>query len=95
MIYLTVVCALALALVAVVLHDRARERGEWAHERGEWTRERGDLLQRIQAPAQAVAEHTAQVTVLRSPPAVATENDEDYWESREELAERLAAAETS
>lgn len=88
MIYLTVVCALALALVAFVLHDRALERGEWA-------RERAGLLQRIQAPAQAVAEHTAQATVLRSPPAVAPEDDDDFWQSREELAERLAEAETS
>jgi hypothetical protein len=87
-IYLTVVCALTLALLAYALRDRA-------HERREWVRERADLLQRIQAPAQAVAEHTSQVTVLRSPPAVNTEDDGDYWASKEALAERLAETETA
>jgi hypothetical protein len=84
-IFLAVVCALTLAVLAFTLRDRQTERREW-------TRERADLLQRSQAPAQAVAEHTAQLTVLRSPPAVNTDDDGDFWASKEELAERVAEA---
>ena len=84
---LAVICALQLAVIAGLMVDRARERREVA-------RERADLLQRIQAPAHAVtAHHNAEPVV--SPPAVVPDSDDDYWESREELAERLAQAEVN
>lgn len=64
---------------------------EWAHERQEHTALVERLLQRVQAPEQAVMEH-AMAQPLPSPPAVIPDDDGDFWESRmskEELAEAL------
>lgn len=54
------------------------------------------LCQRIQAPAQAVFEHSTEQVRPGSeeaPPAVHPDNDADFWEAREALAERLMAEE--
>jgi hypothetical protein len=87
---LVVVCALQVALVAFVLMDRRHERREVAAERSE-------LLQRIQAPEHAVIDHyNRAVDMDAAPPAVNPEGDDDeYWESKERMAERLAADEVS
>lgn len=77
-----------LIVVALIVHDNRAARREWA-------RERGDLVQRIQAPAQAVLAHAQPEEPNASPPAVLPDSDEDFWESREALAERLAAEETN
>jgi hypothetical protein len=48
------------------------------------------LCQRIQAPQVAVAEHAGRQFPTDIPMHVPMDNDEEYWESKEELAERLA-----
>lgn len=57
------------------------------------------LCQRLQAPQAAVLEHDELVRAPRSdeyaPPAVAPDDDEGYWESREKLAELLMEQETA
>jgi hypothetical protein len=57
------------------------------------------LCQRVQAPAAAILEHDEAVRSPRSeeyaPPAVAPEDDEGYWESRDKLAELMMAEELS
>lgn len=60
-------------------------------ERALWATERGDLLQRIQAPEQAIVQHALNAPIPPSPPTVPVDDDEAYWESRltkEQLAER-------
>lgn len=51
------------------------------------------LCQRIQAPSVAVAEHNQATVGEFAPPAVSMFSDDEHHESKEELAERLAAAE--
>jgi len=51
------------------------------------------LCQRLQAPEVAVMQHQPQIEP--SPPAVDPNDDGDYWEDRDQLAERLMAQETS
>lgn len=51
-------------------------------------KERAELYQRIQAPEVAVIDHQLQ-TSPPSPPSVGFEDDAGWWESKEELAERL------
>jgi len=54
------------------------------------------LCQRVQAPQAAIIEHSAGVMPGYAPASVSTESDEDYWRaqlSKEELAERMMAAE--
>jgi len=85
---LLVVCALQVLLVAFVLADRR-------HERRETAAERAQLLQRIQAPEHAVIDHYNQrIDLHAAPPGVNPEGDDDeYWESKERMAERLAGDE--
>ena len=83
MIYLAVICGLLVALQAWTMADRRKERQEVRAERA-------DLLLRIS--------ETQQQTVLRhhvqeenhSPLAIHPDLDEDYWVSKEELADALA-----
>ena len=88
MIELAVICGLLVALNAWQLHDRR-------HERQEVRAERADLLQRIQAPQHAVVAHYNENTPNFSPPAVNPDIDEDYFVSKEDLAEMMAREETS
>jgi hypothetical protein len=89
-------------------HARERQQADAAHraqcdalvaanerERERWARERGDLLQRIQAPAQAVVDHSlAQPAPLTMPPVIGMDNDEGLAAlSTEELADLAAQAE--
>ena len=83
---------LAVALLAVITANQrtlavvneARET-----ERKEWMRERQLLLNRIKPEtAQYIEPDT-----IHAPPAVSMFDDEDYWESKEELAERAMAEE--
>lgn len=68
---------------ATVLADFARQ----AHDREQ------ALIQRIVAPREAAWEHTQQTVPVHAPPAVTPDDDGDFWESREALADRLAAEE--
>lgn len=56
------------------------------------------LCQRLQSPQAAVLEHDEQVRALRdeeyAPPAVTPEVDEEFWASREKLAELMMEQET-
>ena len=97
MIYLAAVCVIQCAVIAAALWLGARERRD--HHRFvdalvEAARtERADLLQRIQAPDHAVIQHHNQQEPVQAPPAVNEFDDDDYWVSRDELADRAAAAE--
>lgn len=89
MIYLAAVCAAVcvaqaavLVLLLVLVH----------RERQDIARERADLLRRIQAPQLALVEDQPLVPTS-APPAVSEFDDDDYWISREALAERLGEAE--
>lgn len=61
----------------------------WAHRREMrdrdqlWTEERQGLLQRIQAPETAVAQHAAE-TATPDVPAVSAFDDNEFWEHVEE-----------
>jgi septum formation inhibitor-activating ATPase MinD len=88
------VVTLALALIAVLVANQrtlgvlnaAREQ-----ERKDWTRERQLLLNRIKPEtAQYVEPET-----VHAPQAVDLFDDADYWESKEELAERGAREEVA
>jgi hypothetical protein len=81
-----------VAVMALLAGDRILK--AWALERTEWARERADLLQRIQAPREAVLEHQLR-DVDTSPPAVGIEDDDGYWESKDELAARAWAQEVN
>lgn len=86
MIYLAVLCALEMVgtflCVKVLIDERGRAEAAW-------TAERATLLQRIQAPQAAVIQHANETTEFSAPPAVNEFIDEDYWESQDELADRL------
>lgn len=88
MIYLTVICVVQAGIVVamLVLHRQALN---------DWRDERRELLQRIQAPQVAVIDHHNRHGEVYTPPAVDTtdEGDEDFWEAKEDLAQRLAKAE--
>ena len=70
-----------------------------AEERASWATERGTLLQRLQAPEQAIVDHS--LTVQHSPPAPAVAMDDDAGQraalgielSKDELADREYMAE--
>lgn len=47
------------------------------------------LCRRIQAPQLAAVEEANEALPHQSPPAVSPFSDDEYWESRELLAERL------
>ena len=88
MIELAVICGLQLVLIAFLLQDRHNERQEVRVERA-------DLLQRIQAPQHAVTQHHNAGAGQFAPPAVDPELDEDFWVSKEDLAELAARGEAS
>lgn len=48
----------------------------------DYAAERGRLLQRIQAPAQAVAEHATAAQPTVGPAAVGFDDDNGYWEAQ-------------
>lgn len=85
-----VVLAFAVGLIQA-------ERDACAVERAAWAQERQTLLQRIQAPQQAVAEHTQQVFTEPAPRPALT--DDEHWDasglqlSKDDLAEQTYAAE--
>lgn len=63
----------------LLLEDRYRaERREQTEAHREQI---ASLLQRIQAPENAVAEHTAQVMRHPEPRVAAFDNDESYWQA--------------
>lgn len=81
-----VVIALLVLLVGVLIIDRRDERDDHA---GQLDR----LLQRIQAPELAVAEHAQHAVAEWAPPAVPLDDDASHWEAKEDLAQRLAEME--
>jgi hypothetical protein len=88
-------CALLITLAFQLVHGErehaAQERAHMAAERRTWAVERADLLQRIQAPEQAVIQHALNAPVPPSPPSILADDDEDHWEAqltKEQLAER-------
>lgn len=104
---LIAVCLLTALLWERREHARALERRDLAHtercdrliaandrERDAWRAERGDLLQRIQAPAQAVIDHSLAQPAILMPPVIGMDDDEGLSElTTEELADRAAEAE--
>lgn len=54
-----------------------------AVERGEWTRERQALLNRIKPET---AQPVFEPGPVRTPPAVGFDNDDEYWESVQEMS---------
>jgi hypothetical protein len=52
-----------------------------------------ELCQRIQAPEQAVIDHSFDGQQIQMPSVVAMDDDEAFHETKEQLAERLAMAE--
>jgi uncharacterized protein (DUF1800 family) len=91
-IYLAAIYALTLAMGGLLVRGLlgGRERAEAA-----WRDERASLLQRIQAPDHAVIEHHNTREPFVAPPAVSEFDDDDYWASKETLADRLAEAEVN
>jgi len=97
---------IALAAVLLVCALIAREcfklvtleRRHMAEERATWATERGDLLQRIQAPEQAVIDHSVQEMAPAVRP-VAMDDDRAQWAAmgvdlpKDELAEMAYQAE--
>ena len=83
MIELAVICGLQVILIGWLVVDRRLERQEVA-------RERGDLLQRISAPEYAAMKHYNHDQPQMAPPAINPDIDEDYWVSKEDLAEMMA-----
>lgn len=88
MIELAVICGLLVALNAWQQVDRRLERQEVRAERA-------DLLQRISAPEHAAIQHHNANTPIFAPPAVNPDLDEDYYVSKEDLAELAAREELS
>lgn len=95
--------ALIVLIVALVLEHAARRVAEREHERiqnallrdqaqerKEWMRERQMLLNRIKPET---AQYVAPEVIHPQPEAVSMFDDEDYWESKDELAERAMAEE--
>jgi hypothetical protein len=89
----------AVALVVLFLRERAHDtrvdrilgasHSARQEERHEWTRERQTLLNRIKPEtAQYVAPDT-----IHAPEAVSMFSDEDFWQSKDDLAEQAAAEE--
>jgi hypothetical protein len=86
MIELTIIVIALLAIVAYLIAERRREREYHG-------RQIDRLLQRIQAPALAIAEHAQTTAGEFAPPAVPMDDDASHWEAKEELAQRLTATE--
>ena len=86
MLELAVICGLLVALNGWQQWDRRVERQEVRAERA-------DLLQRISAPEYAAVKHYNQDVKFEAPPAVNPELDDDYWVSKDDLAEQAARGE--
>ena len=86
------VALVGLLLVAFGLYARHAERRQ-----AELVALIDRLCQRVQAPNAAVLEHDENVRALRdeeyAPPAVAPDDDDAYWLSRDKLAEMAMAQE--
>ena len=83
MIALAVIAGLLVMLAAFTLYDRRVERRQLLATIDA-------LARRIQAPQMAAIEvHNDSAQPLYAPPAVNPFSDDEYWESRELLAERL------
>lgn len=99
MIYLAVLCGLelvgTLVLAKVLLDSRDRAEEAWSRERAAHARQIADLCQRLQAPEHAVTQHYNEAVESKSLPAVMPDDDEDFWEAKDALAERLAAEEVN
>lgn len=91
MIALAVIAVLQGAVIAFLVWDRRRADPGTVELIALCDR----LCQRLQAPQMATLEyHQAQVpTSEEAPAAVHPDSDEDYWEARETLADRLMAEE--
>lgn len=87
-IELALIAAGQLALIVYLQAQRARERDAHIDQIDR-------LCQRIQAPDLATAEHASLTLGDYAPQAIAMDDDEGYWESKEQLAQRLATGETS
>ena len=91
-----IVVALIVELAARRIAERDHERvqnallADQAAERKEWMRERQLLLNRIKPET---AQYVAPEVIHPQPEAVSMFDDEDYWESKDELAERAMAEE--
>jgi hypothetical protein len=88
---LGIACGVLVVVVALLLWERHRADPEVAALIALVDR----LCVRIQAPQRAAIEGLGEgeVSAQYAPPAIAPEDDEGYWLSREELAERLARQE--
>ena len=99
MLELAVICGLLVALQAWTMVDRRAERREAATERGRLISAAHDreqtLLQRIQAPEYAAVQHYNDHQELVAPPAVNPDLDEDFWVSKDDLAEAMAREEVT
>ena len=95
MIYLVAaLCGIIAGLCAGAIHLAfsliATERAVTADERSQWARERADLLQRIQAPEQAVVQHALAAPIPPSPATIPVDDDEAFWELVRALPRRQA-----
>lgn len=99
LLLLAALIAVNIAYLALLDRNDRRERAERAAAAERADAERQVLLQRIQAPEQAVYEHaTSKPAATHVPPAAGFDDDESFWQargefSREELAAALAEAE--
>lgn len=90
----------AVALLVLFLRERANDHrvdrilaasnSARLEERKEWTRERQTLLNRIKPET---SQYVAPDVVQPQPEAVSMFDDEDFWESKDELAQRAMAEE--
>jgi hypothetical protein len=89
-IELAVICGLSIvalaSLQAMTMVDRRRERQEVRAERS-------DLLLRVSETQQQTVIRHHQEQEYESPPAVSPEVDDDYWVSKDDLAEIAAREE--
>lgn len=87
-----VVCQLvALAWITV---EQARTHSIWLealdNTREAYMAHTADLLQRIQAPEAAVVQHQILTSPRPDPSAPSFDDDAGFWESKEDMAARLA-----
>lgn len=94
-----VIVALAQVLVVAFLTwERAQERRHPSPNLEALIALTDRLCQRLQAPHAAIIEHDENVrgrTEEYAPPAVMPEDDDDFWASKDKLAEQLMEAEVN
>lgn len=93
MIPLAIVAGLLVVLVAFLLLDRSRERRQPNPDVEQLIALVDRLCVRIQAPQRSAIEGLNEPVAHQSPVAVNPELDDEYWESREALADRLMGQE--